>query len=276
MAITYYMLQIPTIWLFLLLVSFGALFTGMATFLFRKYMNVKILRSHNEVTGFFFMAIASLYSLLLGFVVFVVFGQLNETQSNVSKEGSSAMGLYRDIKFYPDTFESKQLMIVYLDFVFNVIDDEFPNMEQMKVSRKTPESFNRVFYKMEHLNPKNPFQIQLVAGMFNHLNELATYRGLRTASTETEIPPFMWLPIILGAIITITCALLLDIEHTSVHVGLNALFGAFIGMFLFIIILLDHPYTGSLRIKPKSYKEIFTMEQWANENHSKKANKLTK
>lgn len=272
MAITYYMLQIPPFLLFLLMISCGALFGGIGTMLFRKFVRVRILRAHNEVTGFLFLAIASFYALLLSFVVFVVWDQLNETRGNVSKEGSSAMGLYRDIKFYPDTIESKQLMVVYLDFVFNVVDEEFPNMEQLKQSRKTPESFDRVFYKIEHLNPKNQFQIQLVAEMFSHLNELATYRGLRTTSMETEISPPMWLPMILGAIITIICAMLLDIEHTRVHILLNVLLGIFIGMFLFIIILLDHPFTGSLGIKPKSYKEIFTLEQWDNESKSNKIN----
>lgn len=268
MAITYYMLQIPPFLLFIFIVSFGAIFAGLGTFLFRKHVSLKILRSHNEVTGFLYLSIASFYALLLSFVVFVVWDQLNGIRGNVSKEGSSAMALYRDIKFYPDTVESKQLMIVYLDFVFNVIDEEFPNMGRMKQSRKTPESFDRVFYKMEHLNPKNPFHVQLVAGMFNHLNELAAYRGLRTSSMETEIPPPMWLPMIFGAIITIICAMLLDIEHVRMHVILNGLLGTFIGMFLFIIILLDHPFTGSLSIKPKSYKEIFTMEEWANKSHN--------
>ncbi len=270
MAITYYMLQIPPWLFFILIISFGAIFGGLATFLFRKYANVRILRSHNEVTGFLFMSIASFYAFLMSFVVFVVWGQLNETRGNVSKEGSSALELYRDIKFYPDTVESKQLMTVYLDFVFNVIDEEFPNMEEMKLSRKTPESFNRVFYKMEHLNPKNPFQVQLVAEMFNNLNDLATYRGLRTSSLDMEIPPPIWLPIILGALITMLCAMFLDIEHRRMHVTLNSLLGVFIAMFLFMIIILDHPYTGSLAIKPKSYKEIFTMEKWAKELHSKK------
>ena len=270
MAVTYYMLQIPPFLLFILISCGGALFAGLATFFFRKYVQIKVLRSHNEVTGFLFLAIASFYALLLSFVIFIVWGQLNEAHSNVSKEGSSAMGLYRDIKFYPDTVESKQLMIVYLDFVYNTIDEEFPNMEHMKPSLKTPESFNRVFYKMERLNPKSPFQIQLVAEMFNHLNELSTYRGLRTTSIETEIPPPMWLPIILGAIITIICAILLDIEHTRMHIVLNSMLGIFIGMLLFIIILLDHPYTGSLGIKPKSYKQIFTMEQ--QNNQDKKTN----
>jgi len=195
---------------------------------------------------------------------------MNDTRNNVSKEGSSAMALYRDIKFYPDTVESKQLMIVYLDFIYNVIDEEFPNMERMKASRKTPESFDRVFYKMEHLNPKNPFQIQLVTEMFNNLIELATYRGLRDASFENEIPSALWWPIILGALITLFCAMLLDIEHARLHITLNAMLGAFTGMLFFIILLLNHPYSGSLSIKPQSYKQIFTMEQWDKEPQTKK------
>lgn len=265
MAITYYFLQIPPYLLFILMIAFCALGAGYGTYLFRKRAKLKILRSHNEVTGFLFLAIASFYALLLSFVVLVVWDQLNETKGNVSKEGSSAIGLYRDIKFYPDTIESKQLMIVYLDFAYNVIDEEFPNMRLMKQSRRTPEAFNRVFYKIEHLNPKTPFQIQLVAQMFNHLNELSIYRGLRTESIETEISAPIWFPIILGAIIVIICAILLDIEHTRMHVSLNMMLGAFIGMFLFTIILLDHPFTGSMGLKPKAYEQIFTLEQWAKE-----------
>jgi hypothetical protein len=75
---------------------------------------------------------------------------------------------------------------------------------------------------------------------------------------------------ILGAIITIFCSMMLDIEHVKMHVLLNTLLGIFIGMFLFIIILLDHPYSGSLGIKPKSYKQIFETEQQIQETNSQK------
>jgi hypothetical protein len=265
MDIMNHLIQLPPFLLFVLIISFGGIIAGLSTYLFRKHLKLKILRSHNEVTGFLFLSIASFYAFLLSFVVFMVWGQMNETQVNVSKEGSSAMGLYRDIKYYPDTVESKQLMIVYLDFVYNVIDEEFPNMGRTMPSRKTTESFNNVFYKIEHLNPKNQFQIQLVAEMFSHLNQLATYRGLRSTTEENKIPYSLWFPIILGAIITIVCSILLDIEHRRLHVILNSLLGIFIGMLFFIIILFDHPFSGSLIIKPELYKQIFTMEQWNNE-----------
>jgi hypothetical protein len=262
------MLQMHPVLLFILMIGFSALLAILSTLIFRKHITLKVLRSHNEVTGFLFLAIASFYALLLSFVVLVVWDQLNETHSNASKEGSSALGLYRDIKFYPDTIESKKLMTIYLDFVYNVIDDEFPNMEKMQSSTKTTMSLNDVFYKMERLNPKNSFQIQLVSEMFHHLNELSTYRGLRTSAIDTEIPSPMWLPIILGAIITVFCAMLLDIEHIKMHVALNSLLSVFIGMFLFTIILLDHPYTGSLSIKPVSYQKIFEVEQQLNQSIS--------
>lgn len=263
MAITFYMLQISPILFFILIVCFFASIAALSTYLLRKFVKIKILKSHNEVTGFLFLAIASFYALLLSFVVLVVWDQLNETRGNVSKEGSAAMGLYRDIKFYPDTVKSKQLMVVYLDFVYNVIDEEFPNMEKMQLSRKTPESFNDVYFAMERLNPQNPMQVQLVSEMFGHLNDLSTYRGLRMSSMESEISPPMWLPLVLGAILTIFCAMLLDVEYGRIHIIINSLLGAFIGIFFFTIIILDHPYAGSLGIKPKSYMQIFTMEEWS-------------
>ena len=262
MAITYYMLQISPVLLFFLIILAAVILGGISTYIFRRYIKIKVLRSHNEVTGFLFLAIASFYALLLSFIVLVVWDQLNETRGNVSKEGSSATSLYRNIKFYPDTIASQKIMPIYLEYVANVIDEEFPNMEQMKLSRKTPQSLDVLYYEIEHLEAKTPFQMQLLSEMFTHLNELSIYRGLRITSMETEISPPLWLPIIFGAFITLFCSLLLDIEHMRIHILLNVLLGMFIGMFLFIIILLDHPFSGTLAIKPKSYLKIFTMEKW--------------
>lgn len=267
MAITYYMVQIAPLYLFLILTILCAIIAGAATSIFNKKVQVKVLRSHNEVTGFIFLAITSFYALLLSFVVFIVWGQLNQTRSNASNEGSSAMGLYRDIKFYPDTVASKTIMNAYINYVFYVVDEEFPNMAILKQSSKTPVALSRVYYEIENLKPASSFQAQLVTEMFNHLNQLDLYRGQRISSIATEVPAPIWLPLILGAIITVICSMLLDIEHRKVHIAINAMLGAFIGMFFFIIILLDHPYTGNLGIKPKAYKEIFDMEETFTTQH---------
>jgi len=270
MAITYHMLQIPPWLFFVSIVLTGAALGIILTYLIQKVFRIKILHSHNEVTRPLFLAIASFYALLLSFIMLVVWERSNETHASASKEGSSAMGLYRDIKFYPDSLVSEELMQVYLNFVYNVVDDEFPAMEKMKLSEKTSDALNRVFYKIEHLEPSTPFQIQLVAEMFKNLNELSTYRGLRITAMESEIAPALWLPMILGAFITIISSILLDIGHKRMHLLLNALLGGIIGAFLFIIILMDHPFTGSLGIKPKTYMQIFTLEERVNQSELNK------
>jgi len=261
MSLTYYMVKIPPLLLFIFVISFTGTVTALITYYFRKYIKVKIQRSHNEVTGYFFMAIAGFYALMLSFVVFVVWDELNEIQRNVSLEGSYALSLYRDIKYYPDTVESRKLKADYLEFVYNVVNEEIPNMASMKPSLKTANSFSKIFLTIESLRPENAYKIQLLSEMFHHLNELATYRSLRVSSMNTEIPAPIWIPIILGALITMLCALLVDIENINLHVGLNTLMGVFIGMLLFIIILFDHPFTGSLAIEPKSYLEIFNVNE---------------
>ncbi len=261
MALTYYLIQIPPALLFILMVSITGISTGVITYLFRKYMKLTVLRAHNEVTGFFFTAIAGFYALMLSFVVFVVWDELNEIQRNVSLEGSAALGLYRDIKFYPEEAQAKKLNKVYMDFVFNVINEEVPNMAKMQPSLKTAKSFNKVYYTLENLHPQNPYHIQLSSQMFHHLNELARYRNLRTSSMNTEIPAPIWLPILVGGFITVVCGLLVDIENVRLHIGLNTTLGIFIGMLFFIVILFDHPFTGSLAIEPKSYMEIFVVNE---------------
>jgi hypothetical protein len=268
MAISYYLVQLAPYQLYFLLTGFFAIGAGFATFFVRKFITVGFLRSHNEVTGFIFIAISAFYSLLLSFVVLVVWDQLNETRRIVSNEGSSAVGLYRDIKYFPDSNFTKPLLVAYLNFAYNVIDDEFPNMEIMKPSRKTPESLSKVYSELEKLKPRSDFEVQLVGEMFSQLNQLTKYRALRVISMETEIPAPIWWPIILGAIITIFFSLILDIESRKMHVIINSLFGIVIASFIFIIVILDHPYTGVIGLKPKAYREIFTLESWESQNPS--------
>ncbi len=265
MAITYYMLHLPPAVFFLLIVSIFALLSGLGTVLFRKLVKIKVQRAHNEVTGFLFLAIASFYALLLSFVVLVVWDRLSETEGIVSREGSAAVALYRDINGYPDSTDIAPLKRSYLNFCYNVIDVEFPNMQLMLYERKTPESFDLVFSQMAHLHPDSETEHILLAQMLSQLNTLTEYRGQRLSTMETEIAPAMWLPMLLGAFITILCALLLDIEHKTMHILLNSLLGCFIGIFFFTIIYLDHPYAGSHGLKPTRYMQIFTSEGWAEE-----------
>lgn len=70
----YHLIQLPPFLLFILIISFGGIIAELSTLIIRKYIQLRILRSHNEITGFLFLSIASFYAFLLSFVIFMVWG----------------------------------------------------------------------------------------------------------------------------------------------------------------------------------------------------------
>jgi len=229
---------------------------GIGTWLFRKYIKLKYLRSHNEAVGYIFALLGGFYGLLMGFVVFFVWDSLNQAQNNASHEGSLARGLYRDIRYYPDSTLMRPLMKSYVSYVHSVVDREYPDMEHLKkFDIDNRKYFNEVFREMEKLDEHDP----RVEQMFRHLNDLATYRGLRLLDASSEIPIEIWVPLILGSFVILVFAMLVDVESRSLHIVVNALLGAFIGLVIYLIIIIDHPFTGKMRIHPEEYVAILEM-----------------
>jgi hypothetical protein len=257
MDISYHLLQMkPFVLLSVIILSFGAI-GALGTFLFRKYVKMKYLRGHNEVVGYIFAILGGFYGLLLGFVVFFVWDTMNQSQNNANQEGSLARGLYRDIKYYPDTAKMKSMMHHYMEYVHAVVDIEYPDMERLRpVSATDRKYFNNVFREMERLDPNDA----RVSQMFKHLNDLATYRGLRQLDSESAIPTEIWVPLLLGGFIILVIAILVKVESMGLHIAINAMLGAFIGIVIYLIVIIDHPFTGEMKIEPTQYKLILQMQ----------------
>jgi hypothetical protein len=60
-------------------------------------------------------------------------------------------------------------------------------------------------------------------------------------------------------LITLIFVTMLDIENTRLHIFLSAMLGAFIGLVMYLIVILNYPFSGYLSIQPTGYQEIL---QW--------------
>jgi hypothetical protein len=260
MSFSYALLSVPPVLLMFLMLLFFALGGGLSTWLFRKFIRVKVLRSHNEVAGNIFACAGGLYSLLLAFVVFLVWDGFNDASSHADMEFSVAKGLYHDIEYYPDTTESKKIKEVYLIYAHNVVTEEYPAMRQLNpIPLSSKKAFDNLFIEIEQLQPQNINLNARSDEMFRHLNELATARSLRQLSASSGIPFELWLPLLIGGLITLAFVTMLDIENVRFHIFLSAMLGAFIGLVIYLIVILDYPFSGYLSIQPTGYQEIL---QW--------------
>jgi hypothetical protein len=260
MDISYHLLQMrPFVLLVVIVLSFGFI-GGFGTYLFRRFVKFKYRAGHNEVVGYIFAILGGFYGLLLGFVVFFVWDTMNQAQNNANQEGSLARGLYRDIKYFPDSNKMKPLMHYYMEYVHAVVEIEYPTMEKLKpLTSNDRKYFNNVFREIERLDTEDA----RVGQMFKHLNDLATFRGLRQLDAESEIPPEIWVPLLFGGFIILLIAALVKVESIVLHVAINAMLGSFIGIVIYLIVMIDHPFTGELRIEPTQYKLIIQMQNEA-------------
>lgn len=274
-SLTYTMLHMdPVLLLFLLILVFatgGALFT----YLFRKYIKVRILNSHNDVAGNIFAMVGGFYGLLLAFVVFLVWDQFNDAQQSADIEGSLAKGLYRDIKFYPVDSEGtvgyndiKILDLAYVNYIQDALTEDSlmdaegadsPNYAWYR-DTITVRAFNKVFEIVERMHDDEAYKNQRIDQMFRHLNELNTYRSLRGLAVDSDIDIYIWIPLLLGGLITMLFAILMDIENRRLHIVMNGLLGSFVALIFYIIILTDHPFAGKMRID--IHKSLGKIIEW--------------
>jgi len=218
------------------------------------------MNEHNEVTGYVFSVVAGFYALVLAFVVFQALDGFNSVQRDADIEGSLAKSLYRQIKYYPDTANVSALQKEYMVYVNLVVDEEFPKMEKIERSPATTRSFGNIYERIVRLNPAEHNTEDKAVIMLSHLNELAKYRNLRILAGDSEIPLIMWITLLLGWFITMIFAALINVENQRYHLFVNGLMGGFAGLIFFLIIILDHPFTGSMSVTPSGYEQIVEMD----------------
>src|ERR1700753_1202411 len=114
MKLFYYLLQMPPFLLLVFCVLLFGLFNMAATLIARKYRISNVLKSSNEIIGQLFTGLGGFYALLLSFVVFLVWDAFTQAETNSNREGSLAKSMYLDIRYFPDTVKTKQLMVCYI------------------------------------------------------------------------------------------------------------------------------------------------------------------
>ena len=258
MRFAYYLLQMPPV---LMLLTLTALVVGVSvssTWLVRTYRRQNAPPASSQGVGDVFAIVGGLYGLLLGFMVFLVWDSFDKAQVNANREGSSARGLYRTIRYYPDSARVAPLMAAYLTYARHVVKHEFPRMETMRAfTKEDRQAFNAVFSGIEAMDTSDWRTNQL----FQNLNELATYRNLRQLDAVAEIPGAIWLALLVGGLIVLLFAALLEVENQRLHLLINGVLGTFIALIVYIILILDHPFTGQIKIEPEAYQQILVMHQ---------------
>jgi hypothetical protein len=217
-------------------------------------------RQHNDVAGFIYAALGVIYAVLLALVVIAVWEEFDAAKDTVEQEANAVAEIFwlAHRLHEPEGTHIQELARSYAE---EVVDNEWPLMEQgqaplMVQVEETPAGWtliDDIRASLQEIEPHTKADEELYAEGLDQVQILADARRMRLVAAEEGIPGVLWAVLIFGGIVAVSFTYLFGLENTWAHRLMVLTLAAVIGLVLFTIGAMEHPFSGGARISTEAF-----------------------
>ena len=208
-----------------------------------------------EVSSQVLGVVASLFGLLLAFVVVIEFQAFTAAEDNVGGEADDLAAIVRDSRAFPDPGGS-DLRNAIGDYANVVVKREWALMRGGKESPEATEAFDGIFDAFQAYTPVTSTERAFYDDSVRHLNSVVSARRDRLAASEgNDLPVMIGLLILVGAIVILGYATLVGSRSSAFHaIGAGAI-AIVIGFSIVVLMTLQYPFSGGLAVDSSPFRE---------------------
>jgi hypothetical protein len=218
---------------------------------------------HNDVAGFIYAALGVIYAVLLALVVIAVWGEYDAAGETVEQEANAVAEIYWLAHRLPEP-EGSHIQELSRSYAEEVSQKEWPLMEQgeaplMTQTQGTPAGWtliDEIRANLQEFQPHTPAEEQLYAEGLDQIQRLADARRMRLVAAEEGVPGVLWAVLIFGGIAAVSFTYLFGLENTWAHRLMVVILASVIGLVLFTIGAMEHPFSGGARIGTEAFDLI--------------------
>jgi len=223
--------------------------------LFRRLVSLEVLLSQHDITGAKFQVMGTIYAVLLAFVVITVWQQYSDLSTTVETEAAKLLDLYRDADEYPDPTRSI-LRAQVRAYTETVINQEWDTMSRGHASKNAQAEFDKLWKVYRQLPVDDLRQMAAQTETLRRMNELSESRQLRLLGARSQIPPILWIALVLGGIGTVGFSYFFGARSIGLQAVMIAIFTGAISLFFYVITALDTPFSGTGYISPAPFQRV--------------------
>ena len=220
-------------------------------------------RPHNDVAGFIYAALGVIYAVLLALVVIAVWEEYQTASETVEQEANALAEIFWLAHRLPEP-EGTHLQELSRSYAEEVVHKEWPLMEQgesplMTQVEDTPQGWtliDDIRASLQEIEPRTPADEQLYAEGLDQVQRLADARRTRLVAAEEGVPGVLWSVLIFGGIAAVGFTYLFGLENTWAHRLMVLTLAAVIGLVLFTIGAMEHPFSGGARIGTGAFELV--------------------
>jgi hypothetical protein len=251
-ALLHWLHEQPLILSFLLVVSAFVVPTLLGTHLVQPYLanTLHNERQANTIAGVALSTVALYYAVLLGLLSLAVFQNYTYADQTVELEAATVIALGRNAHMYPEPVgaQVRSILIRYLE------EEAGPGWELQKIGKASPAGTQLVDdlgHLLQAFSPRTTGEQALHDNTLRLFSDFVDRRQQRIDASETSIPGILWFVVLTGAAVNAVALWLFDLNRQT-HFVIGGCLSLFIGIIVYMLAMLDQPFSGDLGLLPDS------------------------
>ena len=212
-------------------------------------------RRHNDVAGFIYAVLGVIYAVLLALVVIAVWEDFGRARETVESEANATAEIFWLAHRLPEP-EGIRLQELSRSYAEEVVEREWPLMREgqaplMGQGQATPNGWviiDDIRATLQGFEPDTPGEEALYAEGLDQVEELASARRMRLVEAEEGLPGVLWVVLVFSGAAAVSFTYLFGLEGTWAHRLMVGALAAVIGMVLYTIGAMEHPFSGGASI----------------------------
>ncbi|MFN8635327.1 MAG: DUF4239 domain-containing protein [Chloroflexota bacterium] len=221
----------------------------------RRRVPLEVQMEQNEVAGFFIAVLGVVYGVLLAFAVIVVWEDYEDARAIAEREANAVADVHRlaDVLTEPSR---QQIQTESLAYARVVINEEWPMLEEGRESVTALRQLEALWVAVRAYEPKGSREETIYGKLLDELQIVNDERRMRLLASRHGIPRLVWGVLIGGGIMTVLFTYFFGLKSLRAQMAMTALYVASIGFVLFLIVAVDHPFAGTVRIEPDAMQLV--------------------
>jgi hypothetical protein len=245
-------LNLPGLWLFLaLVIGASALLAVGSVWLATKTVYRPGPGEQVGSLSPFVTTVALVYGALLGFTVVVAWEQFSSAEANVTNESSTLATMYRQTISLPAPTQTRMRELLR-DYTV-AVRDEWGRQGSDASSVAARASITEMYRVLGRSQGPTDTSAAVSAEVREQVNVLTSQRNTRVLDAKPRIPGLLWGGLLFGGVLLIGLIGFSRLSSTRNHMILASAIAILLGLLLFIIFWLDHPFGRQMGVTPSSF-----------------------
>src|SRR5262245_40201652 len=207
-----------------------------------------------EVSSQLLGVVATLFGLLLAFVVVLSFQAYSDASDNVRLESDALAQVVRDSGAFAPADRARVRTAVG-SYVRAVVDDEWPRLRDGKDSKHAWAAVAGLYRAMEAVHPATPAATAFYEDAVRRLNDALAARRSRVSDVSGALSAPIVSLLVLGAVVILGYAVFVGSRSTWFHAMGALAIATVLGFSLVVLLVYNFPYSGDLAIDPTPFHE---------------------